>query len=122
MPIFRGRDNTNSNLIEQLTLLPDSGVCAAKRIYYENEHLSSDITGELCNLFGSYILRALLNCIKLESAISEYSVMADGTRDILNVDQLCVNLYKVNTKHEVNKNVFGMYNLAGNPPIGETIS
>ena len=122
LPIFRGKDKANSNLIQQLALLSESGVCAAKRALQENVHLSAEITGELCDLFGSYLQRALLNRIKKESAISEYSVMADGTRDISGVEQLCVTIRTVNKMLEATEDVFGMYSLAGNRPDAETIS
>ena len=122
IPIFRGNNPSNSNFEQTLKLLATSGVEAAKDALTFNVHLSHDIVNEICSIIGKEIQIRIMNRYKEQSTWKYFSILADETRDISGVEQLCFSFRWVNSSLEVIEDVLGLYSLNNIGQTAESIS
>ena len=82
----RGHDEAEGNL-HQMLLLWQKDIPELKRWMQEGKYMSPEIVNELISEMGQKVLQELLS--KIQEA-RWFSLIADGTRDISNIEQLTI--------------------------------
>ena len=101
---IRGHTENEGNLIKLLEM--QSRDCPKmERWLHDSHYLSHGIVNEMITLMGNTLLSNLLSRIR---AARWYSLMADETRDISNIEQLCMVIRWVDVDYEIHEDFIGM--------------
>ena len=101
LAFYRGKDTEASNFRQTLTLLSDCGVSRAKNLLSRNVYLSSNIVTEICNIIGREIQLKFMRTYNKEAAVPNFSILADETRHLSGVEQLCATFRWVSHNLEI---------------------
>lgn len=101
---LRGHTEKEGNLT-QLLLLRSEDVPELKKWVSNQRYTSPDIVNEQVNMMGQMILRTLL--VKMQAA-GWYSILADETRDMSNLEQLTICIRWVDAQYGVHEDFIGL--------------
>lgn len=104
---LRGHSEKDGNL-HQLLRLRGTELPRIKEWLAVGYYTSHDISNEIIKLMGNYILRKLIDEVKVAGF---YSLLADETRDASNKEQLVLCLRWVDEKFDIYEEPIGMFNV-----------
>ena len=101
---IHGHKEVDGNLIQLMELRREDSP-GLKKWLENRQYLSHDIVNEMIMLMGNTLLRKLLANIR---EACWFSIIADETRDISNLEQFAITIRWVNSKYEVQEDLIGM--------------
>lgn len=90
-----------------------SGVASASAGLRTGIHLSHDIVNEQCNIIGAMLLRMVIQRFNANKAISQFTILADETRDVSGTEQMSVCIRWTNKVLAAQEDFLGLYSLKG---------
>ena len=100
----RGHDEAEGNL-HQMLLLWQTDIPELKRWMQEGKYMSPEIVNELISEMGQKVLQELLS--KIQEA-RWFSLIADETRDISNIEQLTISIRWISSDYMVHEEPIGL--------------
>ena len=100
----RGHDEAEGNLY-QILLLRQKDIPELKRWMQEGKYMSPEIVNELISEMGQKVLQELLS--KIQEA-RWFSLIADETRDISNIEQLTISIRWISSDYMVHEEPIGL--------------